>query len=124
MSYFTREELRCRCPCHIYNPSVDLTLKLNLVRQNYGRPMIINSCCRCPSHNERVGGSKTSSHLTTKGKKCVAVDIKFPKSGVDLYDLIDILPLQFDRILINPYKKFIHLDIDKNKPRGLWFYRR
>ncbi len=124
MSYFSRKEMSCRCPCHIYNLSVDLMLKLSLVRECFGKSMIITSACRCPSHNERVGGSKTSSHLTTKAKKCLALDIKFPKSGVDLYDLIVILPLQFDRILINPYKKFIHLDIDKNKPRGLWFYRR
>ncbi len=123
MSYFQPKELYCRCPCHIYNPSVDLIDKINWVREAYKKSLIITSGCRCPSHNERVGGSKTSSHLTTKKKKCKALDIEFPKNGKDMFSLLEILLIQFKRIGINFKKKFFHVDTDrKKKSPCLWFY--
>lgn len=125
MNYFKEKEFRCKCRCHIYNPSVDLIEKINWVREEYGKPLIITSGCRCPIHNKRVGGSETSSHLTTKKKKCKALDIKFPKSGKDMFKLLEILSIQFKRIGINSKKGFIHVDIDRKKRSPwLWFYGR
>lgn len=124
MNYFPTKELRCKCPCHIHNVGEDLVRKANFVREDYGKPLIITSGCRCPSHNKRVGGSKTSSHRTKVKKKCTALDIKFPKNWEDMFKLLTLLPVHFKRIGINVRKRFIHVDIDKSKnsPRW-WFYK-
>ncbi len=123
-NYFSVEELRCRCPCDIYNIYQRLLDKLNFTRRTYGKPIIINSGCRCPSHNKRVGGSATSSHITTKNKECKGVDIKFPKSYEDMHTLATYLFLHFRRIGINPKKKFFHVDVDtKKRTPCLYFYK-
>lgn len=37
---------------------------LNPIREAWGGPIIVNSGYRCPKLNEKVGGVKTSAHLT------------------------------------------------------------
>ncbi len=48
--------------------------RLNLVRSDWGKPMIITSGYRPPFLNTKVGGAPNSAHLT-----CRAVDIADPK---------------------------------------------
>lgn len=46
--------------------------RLNEIRENYGKPIIISSGYRCQALNEAVGGVKDSGH--TKG---LCVDLKW-----------------------------------------------
>lgn len=38
--------------------------QLRDLRLQFGKPMRVNSCCRTPAHNDAVGGSRGSYHLT------------------------------------------------------------
>lgn len=61
--YFTESELKCK-------GSGELKLapgflgSLVFLREIFGKPMIVTSCCRSPEHNKKVGGSENSFHLT------------------------------------------------------------
>lgn len=51
---------------------------LNKLREVWGKPMIISSGYRDPSHNARVGGAKKSNHML-----CLAADV------LDMDDSLD-----------------------------------
>ena len=63
--HFSRRELMCKCGCGLCNPRDELLTLAEKVRHVLGdTPMHVTSCCRCKKHNESVGGSPTSKHLT------------------------------------------------------------
>ena len=66
------------CPDHCGLDAFDPALRviLNLGRERFGRPIIVNSACRCEAHNKKVGGAKHSAHLIGPDEKCHAVDTK------------------------------------------------
>lgn len=47
-----------------------LMVKVNMLREEVGRPFNITSGYRSPEHNARIGGAKQSNHM-----RCAAVDI-------------------------------------------------
>ncbi len=51
--HFTDDELGCRCECGTL-PSAEFQYYLQQLRYEYGKPMILNSCARCPEHNDAV----------------------------------------------------------------------
>lgn len=115
MNYFPEKELRCKCGCGAYDMDEMFMYYLNRVREVANIPFIITSGYRCPAHNEKVGGSKTSSHLIGK-----AVDISCTNSK-DRHIMIENLCFHFNRIGIG--KDFIHVDMDDNKPEyRIWVY--
>lgn len=68
---FKVTEFKCKCGskyCTGYPAVVDKNLVDNLqkLRDKYGKSITVTSGLRCKTHNQRIGGSKTSSHL--KGK--------------------------------------------------------
>jgi uncharacterized protein YcbK (DUF882 family) len=74
--YFPEEPFRCRDGCGL--DAFDSTLRsiLNQARECFGRPIIINSGCRCKKRNQIVGGAKHSAHLSGPDGFCHAVDIR------------------------------------------------
>ena len=89
---------------------------LDLARDIYGRPMIVNSGFRTVSHNKAVGGSKNSSHLLG-----YAADISCTDSRSRYLMLEAFLDAGFMRIGIG--KSFIHVDCDPEKEQLLiWTY--
>ena len=93
---------------------MELVKNLELVRIEYDKPMRINSGIRCLEHNRKIGSRDTSSHI-----KCLAADIGCTNMS-ERKELLYILMKQFDRIGIN--KKFIHVDVDSDKPSGVFVY--
>lgn len=93
-----------------------ILMMLDIVRENFGKPIHITSGFRTPSHNEAVGGVESSSHL-----KGLAVDIACDNS-IDRYDLLNCLQdVGFKRIGVA--KTFIHVDIDPDKTQNvIWTY--
>ncbi|EAZ2866630.1 DUF882 domain-containing protein [Salmonella enterica] len=77
--YFKRSEFACKCGCGQDTVDAELLAILEDVREHFGKPVIINSANRCPTHNKRVGGASKSVHLTGKAAdivvKGVAPDI-------------------------------------------------
>ena len=55
-------ETCCKCKCGL-NITAKFMDKLNDVREDLGKPMIVLSGARCESHNKKVGGAKLSAHV-------------------------------------------------------------
>lgn len=115
--YFTDEEFACKCGCGKADVSSDLVARLDQLREQLGRPIVISSGFRCESHNAAEGGVSDSAH--THG---LAVDIKV-SSGQERFEVLAkvIRGYMFKRIGIA--KTFIHVDIDDSKPQMVvWTY--
>lgn len=103
--------------------SKDLLDKLDKVREDFGKPIIVTSGYRTIRHNAKVGGKNPdkngyggSSHLHG-----LAADISC-KNSSDRFKLVQILlKVGFKRIGIG--SSFIHIDIDTDKAQNLiWTY--
>ena len=81
---FTRDEFACGCGCGFDDIDPLIVSTLQRLRDEVQRPVIVNSGCRCRSHNAAVKGSKSSQHL--RGK---AADIKI--EGMTSQQIIDII---------------------------------
>lgn len=81
---FKRDEFVCSCGCGFDDVDPLLVSTLQRLRDEVQRPVIVNSGCRCKSHNATVKGSKSSQHL--RGK---AADIKI--DGMTSLQIIDVL---------------------------------
>lgn len=73
---------------------------LQPLRDNWGKPLHINSGYRCPELNREVGGKLTSQHL--KGE---AADVACDKP-VELARLAAAMCLPYDQMII--YPTFVH----------------
>jgi uncharacterized protein YcbK (DUF882 family) len=76
MNYFAPSELACRCGCGLNKFDPAMLVTLNTARELFGRPIILNSACRCAAHNTAIGGAKHSAHLVGPDGLCHAADIK------------------------------------------------
>jgi uncharacterized protein YcbK (DUF882 family) len=110
---FTQEEFSCKCGCGYSNVDVGLVHRLQVVRDIVGSKIQILSGCRCPSHNQAVGGKPNSYHLkgmaadwTLEGgngllEKCATKLIQNWSGGFHYY----------------PEQHFVHADVG---PRRRW----
>ena len=96
--------------------SDEIVHMLDAARKIYGKPMKINSGYRTISHNKKVGGVSSSSHI-----KGLAADIACSNS-VDRFKMLSALKqVGFKRICVAG--AFIHVDIDKDKTQNvIWTY--
>ena len=112
---FKKSEFDCPC-CGMNNMSQVMVNTLQRIRDKVKAPIIITSGCRCPDHNEDVGGKKKSAHM-----KGTAVDIAVAQGNSRLrYNLISYAISEgIDRIGI--YDTWIHLDIEPSLThRQMW----
>lgn len=118
--YFSKKELACK-HCGLFNFSPRLLTIINLVREDYGKPIYVDSGCRCPTHNKNVGSKYDSAHITTETEQCEAIDIKCAHS----YNRMSLLKLfikhEVNRMGISFEDNFLHVDIDQDKPQGVLF---
>ncbi|UIJ36887.1 D-Ala-D-Ala carboxypeptidase family metallohydrolase [Desulfobaculum bizertense] len=120
MTHFKDHELACPC-CGLLNFHPETLARLNDAREIADIPFVLSSACRCPTHNAEVGGKTSSAHLTTKSKRCRAVDVSATESRQRSLILTALIAAGFSRIGIA--KDFIHADDDPNKaPRVCWLY--
>lgn len=114
INYFTKDEFKCKCGCGM-DVTDELKDILTTARKISDTPYVINSGARCKSHNAKVGGSPTSTHVQGE-----AVDIGYSSPLQLVKILFGLINAGFTRIGIHP--KFIHVDIDKHKPNAIWEY--
>ena len=115
MSYFTEDELKCKC-CGQNKLKPTALKKLNEARSLSGVPYVLTSAYRCPEHNKKVGGSQTSSHV--RGE---AFDIACGGSRSRYMILEGLVTAGFTRIGIG--EDFIHADADELKDQEVvWLY--
>lgn len=123
--YFKQYEFECRCgKCQLpFNvPSDELITILTEIREHFGQCLRINSGYRCPEHNARVGGAKSSQH--TIGSAADFIVFKVPTEVVYRYVILKYgdrpLGIAIKRNPNNPYGGFVHLDTRGKKAR--WEY--
>lgn len=93
---------------------------LDPLREQYGKPIRINSGYRCPELNALVKGQKNSQHLTGQ-----AVDISSYRNTKSeneiLFNLVKELNLPFDQLINEKDFSWIHISYsDKNRRQILW----
>jgi uncharacterized protein YcbK (DUF882 family) len=123
--YFTEAEMTCKCGCGGL-PKHSLVRELDILREAFGRPLIVSSGFRCPAHNIKVAGTGAKGPHTTG----LAVDIRI--SGRDLFELLGLIhDHRFTGIGLKQHGlwtgRYIHLDIikvnSKDYPRpSVWTY--
>jgi uncharacterized protein YcbK (DUF882 family) len=117
--YFTEAELRCKCgrpACDAPKPSMALLSMLDLVRRAVGRPLPVNSGCRCAWWNAKQGGVKGSEHETGEG-----ADIACPDSSLRFRILMAAWQTGVARV--GTGKDFIHLGVSKTHDQNVvWHY--
>ena len=59
----TRREITCRCGCGFDSIAGETVILFQAIRDFIKRPIIINSGCRCPEHNDTVRGAPNSPHI-------------------------------------------------------------
>ena len=116
--HFTKEEFDCQCGCGNGDIVISdkLVYELECVRVAYGKPMRINSGIRCLSHNRKIGSRDTSSHI-----KGLAADIGCTDMGTRL-ELMKRLLRDGEFTRVGLHKDFIHVDVDYDKPNGIFLY--
>ena len=68
MKNFRIQEFECRCGCEM-PPEVEANIEalvsnvLDPLRDEYGKPIYVNSGYRCEKHNKAVGGVPKSQHM-------------------------------------------------------------
>jgi hypothetical protein len=110
------------CPCADSTcagkrpPHPALPLKLEVIRQLYGRPVIVNSGVRCAPHNARVGGVAGSEHETGEGADLMT------SSSTERMELIRAAVLAGIR-RIGVGKTFVHIGVSRSHPQDvIWLY--
>jgi len=128
VSYFSEDELRCKCGCGEYKFDDEALSKLNDIRRDFGRPLTVTSGYRCSKHPieakkavSRKGNYTGSYGAHNEGK---AVDL-----AVDRADALKLLKIALrhgvERIGVNQKgsSRFIHLDWSKDLPSPtIWSY--
>lgn len=126
--FFTDKELACKGTGTLrLHPG--FREKLNALRAICGFPFIVNSCCRDPAYNTRIGGHPHSLHLTvdphhpTLGS--MAVDVSTAKlTDAQQQTLLKEAWKAGWSVGINEKQKFYHLDrrVDINLPQQRFDY--
>ena len=81
---FKRDEFVCPCGCGFDDIDPLLVSALQRLRDEVQRPVVVNSGCRCRSHNAAVKGAPQSQHMQGK-----AADIKI--DGMTSREIFDTL---------------------------------
>lgn len=81
IKYFKRSEFNCGCGCGFNHIDIRLVKILDMIREHFGKPIIITSGVRCVNYNRKVGGVTGSYHVKNK-----AAD--FYVQGVNVYTLL------------------------------------
>ena len=108
--YFKQYEFECRCgKCQLPPnvPSDELITILTEIREHFGQCLRINSGYRCPEHNARVGGAKSSQHCFSQDTKILTQNGWKTYENIDLAnDKVYSLNLQTNKIEIVEIEDF------------------
>jgi len=116
---FSEKELSCKC-CGDNRMNLAFLEKLQMIRDEYGKPMKLSSAYRCPKHNNNISSSGIDGPHTT-GR---AVDVLV--AGEDAYHLLKIVMKHNMTGVGIAGKSFIHIDdLPKSEKRHrpvIWTY--
>lgn len=127
LPYFSMAELACKCPCQQVKLDIRFAAALPMLRQEWGQPLTLNSVCRCPTHNNAVGGKINSYHLTANPAYPVAgtmaADIRWHDWAADKQRAFATLALARDWS-VGLHQAFVHVDRrhDTGKAKTVFLY--
>jgi len=116
---FSKLEFDCKCGCEMPKKVLDnvqkLASQLQVLRDEVGVSIKINSAYRCPKHNKSIGGVNNSQHILGKASDVVIIGFEPSKT----FELISELIHKGDMLEggLGKYKTFTHYDIRKTKAR-------
>jgi uncharacterized protein YcbK (DUF882 family) len=108
---FTWREISCKCGCNSAYVQQEALTKLQSLRDLLGKPITLNSACRCPIHNARVGGAPQSQHRATENSPSTAFDISLHEQDKEAI-IHAAKAVDFKGLGVN-YNSFVHVD---NRP--------
>lgn len=109
---FYLQEFDCKCgKCKNTVIDSNLVNSLQLIRDHFDKPVIINSGYRCYKHNKEVGGAPLSKHRFGMAADIVVKDVS-PGTVAAYAESIDIKG-------IGLYPTFIHVDTRRSK--SFWY---
>lgn len=102
---------------------------LDVIRGEWGSPLLVNSGYRCPALNTAVKGSKTSDHLCNGDTAAADITAKNLSDNKRLYDLIIKLhkdkKIKFKQLINekpkNGIPSWIHIGISPSDNKGQIF---
>ena len=109
---FKVAEFACKCGCG-NEVKQDLVDMCQIIRDEAGIPIRVNSGYRCPTHNARVGGVKDSQHILG-----VAADLSCQKGAKYLWVIVRKLHSEGKLPMLSYCKKYsswIHVDCGKKR---------
>ena len=112
------KKLVCTCgheDCDLRSVSQDSLDKVQLIRDDAKRGLVITSGGRCPNHPDEVKRTKPADH-----QNCVAVDIRV-YNGVERMELVT-LGLKHGATAIGVAKTFVHLGWREGSAPVMWTY--
>lgn len=117
--HFSTLEFACSCGCGFGLEVDDVAPQLVALLEDLraragGRPIHINSGCRCPTRNREVGGVRNSQHL-----RGTAADIVI--AGMHPDEVADLVEAMLPNGGLGRYPSFTHLDVRGHRAR--WDYR-
>ena len=124
-TYFTEEELKCKCGCQQSNPNPEfhqLMIIMDLIRLEVGFPLIVTSAYRCKDHP--IEAEKIANGGTAGRHNIGAIDLGI--SGIKALKLLTVVTNHptIQGVGLNqkgPHKKrIVHLD-NRIIP-ALWTY--
>jgi uncharacterized protein YcbK (DUF882 family) len=92
-----------------------LAKNLQVIRDEIGKPIKINSAYRSPAHNKAVGGVKNSMHVKGKAADIVVTGVTPAQLGQIIFRLIEQKKISQGGVGI--YPNFVHYDIRGTKAR-------
>jgi uncharacterized protein YcbK (DUF882 family) len=116
---FTLEEFACKdgnaVPPSLIPNVQKLADQLQILRDELGEPIHVNSGYRTPTYNKKIGGKPASQHLQAKAAD-ITVKCKSPRQLKTIVEkLITEGKLKFGGVGL--YPGFLHVDIRRNHAR-------
>ena len=119
MSYFKISEFDSKdgaeMPSDVKVNVIELIDNLNVLRQELGSPLYVNSGYRSPEHNKSIGGSINSQHLTGKAADIRSNEYTPKQIKEKIEELIKIGKMKQGGL--SAYNTFVHYDIRGKKAR-------
>lgn len=114
---FRASEFACKCGCGFNVIDQRVINMAQVIRDEVGKPVYVNSGCRCEKRNKACGGVKNSNH--TKG---LAADLSCDIGPVKLFEAVKKLHAEGKLPTLNyciRYKWGVHIDCG-GKRKNLW----
>jgi len=116
MKHFLRSEFACNCGCGLDVVDEGLAEVCDAVRKHFGKPVKVNSGCRCAAHNKAEGGrEKTKDSVGSQHLYGRAADIVV--KGVTAKDVQLWVKHTFPEISVGHYSTFTHVDSRTDGPK-------